>query len=445
MPPPVVGRPARRVAGSFPPPSARPHLARLESLGQRGIKLGLAAIDAVCERLGRPERRVPPVLVAGTNGKGSTAATLASIADAAGLRVGLYTSPHLESVRERIRVGRDDIGTDAFDAELGAVFAAADRAPAVPLTYFEASTAAAFAHFARLGLELAVLEVGLGGRFDATNVAPAILSVVTSVSLDHMEDLGGTVAAIAFEKAGVFRAGRPALVASRRPDALAVFREAADRSGAVLHRLDEEATIEPGESGLDGVRFRLATPAGRYALATPLPGAHQAENAAAAVRAAELLAPAFRVPEDAIVRGVAAVRWPGRLERFERFGRTILLDGCHNAGGAEALARFVIDAHLRPDLIFGSMADKDVESMGAALGPVARRVRMVPTDSPRAASPEALVRRFGPHADSRASTSVAEAFDELLRDATAETIIVAGSLYLVGEARRRLLDDALSR
>ena len=378
---------------------------------------------------------MPSVLVAGTNGKGSTAATLASIADAAGLRVGLYTSPHLESVTERIRVGRDDIDADALDAEVGAVFAAADRAPAVPLTYFEASTAAAFARFARLGLDLAVLEVGLGGRFDATNVAPAILSVVTSVSLDHVEDLGGTVAAIAFEKAGVFRAGRPALVASRRPDALAVFREAADRCGAVLHRLDEEAAIEPGRSGVDGARFRLATPVGRYALATPLPGAHQAENAAAAVRAVELLAPAFRVPEDAIVRGVAGVRWPGRLERFERSGRTILLDGCHNAGGAEALARFVTDANLRPDLVFGAMADKDIESMGAALAPVVRRVRMVPAASSRAASPEELLRRFAPRGEARASSSVAEALDELLRDPEAELIIVAGSLYLVGEAR----------
>ncbi len=409
------------------------------------MKLGLAAIDGVCERLGRPERRVPSVLVAGTNGKGSAAATLASIADAAGRRVGLYTSPHLESVTERIRIGRDDVRAEALDAALGTVFAAADREPAIGLTYFEAMTAAAFAHFADLDLHLAVLEVGLGGRFDATNVAPAVLSAVTSISLDHVEDLGGTVAAIAFEKAGVFRAGRPALVASRVPEVVAVFRESAARTGATLHLLAEEARLEVETSDLGGTRFRLTTPQGRYALATPLPGAHQAENAAVAVRAAELLAADFRIGSEAIERGVATVRWPGRLERFERAGRPILLDGCHNAGGAEALARFVSESGRRTDLIFGAMADKDVESMGAALGPVVRRVRFVPAASSRAAAPEELARRFGARGDARVAPGVAAALDELLRDPGAELIIVAGSLYLVGEARGLLLEDAFSQ
>jgi dihydrofolate synthase / folylpolyglutamate synthase len=409
------------------------------------MRLGLAAIDAVCERLGRPETRVPSVLVAGTNGKGSCAATLASIADAAGLRVGLYTSPHLEGVTERVRIGRDDVRPEVLDAALGAVFAAADRAPAVPLTYFEAMTAAAFRHFAALDLELSVLEVGLGGRFDATNVSPAVLSAVTSISLDHMEDLGGTVAAIAFEKAGVFRAGRPAIVASRLPGVVAVFREAAARTGAALHLLGEETTIEAKRSDFAGTRFRLTTPEGAYVLATPLPGAHQAENAAVAVRAAELLAPDFRIGSEAMARGTATVRWPGRLERFERGGRTILLDGCHNAGGAEALARFVSDCGRRADLIFAAMADKDVESMGAALAPVVRRVRFVPAASARAAAPEELARRFAARGDARVAPSVAAALGELLRDPAAELIIVAGSLYLVGEARGLLLEGAFSQ
>ena len=409
------------------------------------MKLGLAAIDAICERLGRPEGRVPSVLVAGTNGKGSAAATLSSIADAAGLRVGLYTSPHLESVTERVRIGRDDVRADALDAVLGAVFGAADRAPALPLTYFEAMTAAALLHFAELGLELAVLEVGLGGRFDATNVAPAVLSAVTSISLDHVEDLGGTVAAIAFEKAGVFRPARPALVASRIPEVVAVLREAAARTGAALHLLADETSIEAERPDLAATRFRLATPSGRYALATPLPGAHQAENAAVAVRAAELLAPDFRIGSEAIVRGVATVRWPGRLERFDRAGRTILLDGCHNAGGAEALARFVSDSGRRADLIFGAMADKDVESMGAALAPAVRRVRFVPAASSRAAAPEELARRFGARGDARVAPGLPAALDELLRDPEGELIIIAGSLYLVGEARGLLLEGAFSR
>jgi dihydrofolate synthase/folylpolyglutamate synthase len=402
------------------------------------MKLGLAAIDSVCERLGRPERRVPSVLVAGTNGKGSTAATLAAIVGEAGLRAGLYTSPHLEEVTERIRIGPDDIAPDALDAELAEVFTAADRAPAIPLTYFEAMTAAAFTAFARRGLDLAVLEVGLGGRFDATNVAPAILSLVTSISLDHVEDLGGTIASIAFEKAGVFRAGRPALVASRLPEALAVFDEVATRTGAALHRMADEVELSVGGPSLSGTRFELSTPGGRYALATPLSGVHQAENAAVAVRAAELLAPVVRIGPEAVARGVASVRWPGRLERFPVRGRTVLVDGCHNADGAAALARFVAGAGLDADLVFGALADKDIESMGASLGPVVGRVRLVPAASPRAATPDELLRRFG-RPDAKTATGLAAALEELLEDPACETIIVAGSLYLVGEARALLL------
>jgi dihydrofolate synthase/folylpolyglutamate synthase len=418
-----------------------PHLARLDSLGQRGIRLGLAAIDAVCERLGRPERRLPSVLVAGTNGKGSTAATLEAIADAAGVSTGLYTSPHLEQVNERIRIRGADIGDGELDAELGEVFAAADRAPAIPLTYFEAMTAAAFAAFARRPLDLAVLEVGLGGRFDATNVAPAMLSVVTSISLDHVEDLGGTIAAIAFEKAGVFRGGRPALVASRRPEALAVFEDVARQTGARLHRLADEVRIEAAAPSLHGTRFALSTPAGRYALTTPLAGIHQAENAATAVRAAELLAPALRIEPEAVARGVSSVRWPGRLERFVARGKTVLVDGCHNADGARALAEFLAGGSLRADLVFGAMADKDIEAMGRALAPAVGRIRFVrASDSPRAATAVELERRFAPgRPEARASENLSVALEELLAAPAADPIIVAGSLYLVGEARSLLL------
>jgi dihydrofolate synthase / folylpolyglutamate synthase len=420
---------------------ALPHLARLESLGQRGIRLGLAAIDAVCERLGRPERRVPSVLVAGTNGKGSTAATLAAIAGSAGFAAGLYTSPHLERVNERIRIRGEDVGDGELDAELGDVFAAADRTPGIALTYFEAMTAAAFTTFARRSLDLAILEVGLGGRFDATNVAPAVLAVVTSISLDHVEDLGGTIAAIAFEKAGVFRNGRPAVVASRRPEALAVFEDVARQTGALLHRLGDEVEIDTGTPSVLGTRFSLATPSGRYALATPLAGAHQAENAAAAVRAAELLPPPFRIEPDAIVRGVAGVRWPGRLERFSARGRAVLVDGCHNADGARALAEFLAENGLHADLVFGAMADKDLEEMGRALAPAVGRIRFVrASDSPRAAGADELRRRFAPgRADARASESLTAALEELLAGPAADPIIVAGSLYLVGEARSLLL------
>ncbi len=402
------------------------------------MKLGLAAIDAVCERLGRPERRVPSLLVAGTNGKGSTAATLAAIATEAGLLAGLYTSPHLMDVTERIRAGPEDITPRELDAALGEVFAAADRAPAIPVTYFEAMTAAAFVVFARHRVDVAILEVGLGGRLDATNVAPASLSVVTSISLDHMEELGGTISAIASEKAGVFRAGRPALTASALPDARRAFRAAADRAGAALHEMPVEARAEPQEISLCGTRFRLATPVRHYALATPLLGEHQAANAAVAVRAAELFWPA--IDPEAVRRGVASVRWPGRLERFVARGRTVFLDGCHNPEGAGALARFLAATGTHPDLVFGAMADKDVEAMAAALGRLPRRLVVVPVASARAASPEELARRFrASRPDARPVSSLTAALEELLAVPSAEPIIVAGSLYLVGEARALLL------
>ena len=413
-------------------------LERLESLGVRGVRLGLDAIDAVCERLGRPERRVESVLIAGTNGKGSTAATLAAIAEAAGRSTGLYTSPHLIDVTERIRVGANDIDGEELEDVLGQVFAAADRAPQVPLTYFEAMTAAAFSVFDRKGLDLAVLEVGLGGRLDATNVAPASLSVVTSISLDHVEDLGPTVELIAAEKAGIFRRDRPALVESRVPEALRALRAAAERTGARLHETGAELRIDGVAPSLESTRFRLETPERAYDLETPLLGAHQAENAATAVRAAELLG--FAIGPEAIFRGVATVRWPGRLERFRRRGRTILLDGCHNPEGAAALRRFVADTGLTPDLVFGAMADKDIPAMADELGPLARRIRLVPAPSPRAAGPEDLLRSFAPsRPDALAAPSLTAALDELLADPETESIIVAGSLYLVGEARALLL------
>lgn len=413
----------------------------------RGIKLGLEAIDAVCVRLGRPEHRVPCVLVGGTNGKGSTAATLASIASAAGLRTGLYTSPHLIDVTERLRVGGRDVEAGELDLALAEVFGAADRAPALPLTYFEALTAAAFVLFAGRELDLAIYEVGLGGRLDATNVVPALLSIITSIDLDHMADLGPTRKAIAREKAGIFRSGRPALGLAGDSISRLVLADAAEGVGALWHDAHRELRLSGVETGLDGTRFRLETPADVHALETPLPGVHQAWNSSLAVRAAELLR--LRLPSltgAACVSGVRDVRWPGRLERFFVSGRSVLLDGCHNPEGAAALAGFLEEAGLsgRVDLVFGAMADKDVEGMAARLFPHVRSTLLVPAGSPRATDPLGLARRVSsvsPESSPRAS--LAAALDELLARPGSQPIIVAGSLYLVGEARRLLLSGKL--
>ncbi len=421
-------------------------LRRLESLSVRGMRLGLEAIDAVCERLGRPEGRVRSILIAGTNGKGSTAATLSAIARAAGVRAGLYTSPHLVDVTERIRVDDEDVARGELDEALAPVFAAADAAPEIPLTYFEAMTAAAFVAFATRRLDLAVLEVGLGGRFDATNVAPAAVSVVTSIGLDHTAELGATRPLIAREKAGIFRSGRPALARAADADAREALREMARSAGAIWHDAQEELGVEVERVSLEGTRFRLRTPEGSAAraLTTPLPGAHQAWNAALAVRAAELLDGGRPLLSrgSAVSAGVARVRWAGRLERRRLEGRDLLLDGCHNVEGAEALARFLSDAGLerRCPLVFGAMADKDVEGIAAALFPLAAAVFLTPAPSDRAASAADLARRVATvRPDAEPADSLADALARARRLPGRDPIIVAGSLYLVGEAECLLL------
>jgi len=411
------------------------------------MRLGLGAIDAVCERLERPERRVPSVLVAGTNGKGSAAATLSAIARAGGIRAGLYTSPHLSRAGERIRVEESDLSDDELDAALAPVFRAADRPPALPLTYFEALTAAAFFVFAERRLNLAILEVGLGGRYDATNVAPAALSVVTSIDLDHTEELGPTREAIAREKAGIFRPGKPALIGPADAEPRAALADAALWCGAVPHFAAEEVRVGDVATGIDGTRFTVETPGGAMRLATPLPGRHQAGNVALSVRAAELLSPEFPgLGKAAIAAGTAATRWPGRLEKLSLRGRTVLVDGCHNPAAASAIAQFLGDAGLagRARLVFGAMADKDVEGMAALLFPSFSSVRLVPAPSARAATVGELLRRT---ASIRPDALSAESLEAALRAAAGEPdatpIIVAGSLYLVGVARELLLSGRL--
>jgi dihydrofolate synthase/folylpolyglutamate synthase len=411
------------------------------------MKLGLAAIDAVCERLGRPERRVPSVLVAGTNGKGSAAAALSAIAHAGGVRAGLYTSPHLVRVGERIRVGETDLSDGELDAALEPVFRAADGAPALPLTYFEALTAAAFVTFSERELDLSILEVGLGGRYDATNVASVRLAVVTSIGLDHTEELGSTLSAIAREKAGIFRRGRPALIGPREEEPREALVRAARECGALAHVAADEVRVCAVATTPDGTRFSAVTPCGRSDLATPLAGRHQADNAALALRAAELLSEEYpRFERVAISAGVASTRWPGRLEKMSMRGRTVLLDGCHNPQAASALAQFLEDAGFagRARLIFGAMADKDVEAMAATLFPAFSSVRLVTAPSARAATADELLRRTaGVRPDAVPAESLEGALSALAAEPDPTPIIVAGSLYLVGEARSLILSGRL--
>lgn len=385
----------------------------LEALGPQRIRPGLDRTRALLESLGRPDRAFRSVLVAGTNGKGSTAAALSAILSRAGVRTGLYTSPHLVRVTERIRTGDADVSPALLEDTLALVAAVAGPGERGP-TYFEALTVAAFEIFRRERSEVAILEVGIGGRLDATNVVEPEISIVTNIGSDHLELLGPSLADVAREKAGVFRRGQPALVGAggSPPEARAALHAEAARIGARLVEIPPDAL---------------------FGNESPLPGRHQRANLSLAVAAARALAP---LPEETIRSGIRSLRWPGRLQLVSRAGkRPLLLDGAHNPDGAVALAAYLDEEGLsgQIDLLFGAMADKNVEGIARPLLARARHVVFTAARSPRAASAPSLKARLE-REDAEAAVSVADALARL--DAAgpdASPVLVAGSLYLVGE------------
>lgn len=382
----------------------------LESLGPQRIRPGLQRTRALLDALGRPERSFRSILIGGTNGKGSAAAACASILHAAGIRTGLYTSPHLVRVNERIRLAEADVADAALDDVLSLLAAISPGGDLSP-TYFEALTVAAFELFRRARIEVGVVEVGLGGRLDATNVLSPEVSVVTTIGRDHLEVLGPALADVAREKAGIFRDDQPALTGV---------------TGELLEVLHAEARRL-------GARLLPIPPSDRWDAVSPLPGEHQRSNLALAVAAASAVA---RLDGETIERGIAATRWPGRLQRVARPGRRdLLLDGAHNPDGAEALARHLDVAGLagRVDLVFGGLADKDLAGVFAPLASRARRIVLVAPRSARACPPDELGRRLG-RADLPGAASVAEALESLDTGGGDGPILVAGSLVLVGDA-----------
>lgn len=414
-----------------------------------GIRLGLDSMRGLLAALGEPQRRLPAVLVAGSNGKGSTAALLAAMSTAAGYRTGLYTSPHLETVEERLRLNGRAISEPRLGELLDEVVGRAEREQGQLPTYFEALTAAAFLWFTAEAVDLAVVEVGMGGRLDATNLCDPRLSLITSISLEHREHLGDTLAAIAREKAGVLRAGRPALTWVEEPAAMAAIRAAADACGALLHQAEREVTVEGWEEdGWEGQRVTLATPSGRRELAMRLPGSHQRRNLGLAVRAAETLAESGfpKLDRRALAAGAAACRWPGRAEAVRLpDGRRVLLDAAHNAEGAAVLAR-LLAAPPAPergtDMVFGVLGDKDAGEMLAALLPAVRRLVLTAAPSPRARPVEELrqlVARTGASLEVLVEADPGAALDRAL-GLGGETLVICGSIFLVGDLRRRLRD-----
>lgn len=421
-------------------------------LQARAAKFDLHNIRAICERMGHPERTFASVHVAGTNGKGSTAAMLASIIDAAGVRCGLYTSPHLLRINERIRLDGADISDDEFAVSFTRVLAIVEEllasgTLAAHPTYFECVTAMAFDSFARAGVDLAVIEVGLGGRLDSTNVIVPEVAVITQIDFDHENFLGHSIEEIAAEKAGIIKPGAWLVSAAENPAAKEMIRRRAAELGAHLVEIDQAFQVShmTAEDGRYRVRVALCDQLGsgkarELEIALPLAGRFQVRNAITAVAAARLLARrGFAIRDDAIVSGIESVRWPGRLERL-RERPAVYLDGTHNPAGAREVLAFWRD-HLtgrRIHVIYGAMRDKAIDEVAGLLFPYATTVILTQSPQPRSLSAEALAQMTSHLARSvEVIREPGAALEHALEIADSDDVIFAtGSLYLVGDLRR---------
>ena len=397
-------------------------------------KLGLERIAVLLEALGNPQQAFRIVHVAGTNGKGSTCAMIESGLRAAGYRTGLFTSPHLVEPTERIQVAGRGVGADRFAAAFDRVHACAEtllRQARIDLhpTYFESVTAMALLLFRECCVEYAVLEVGLGGRLDATNVVMPELCVVTPVDFDHEAYLGKSLESIAGEKAGILKPGVGAVFARQRAEAERVLeaRAAALGAGVTLSSSVEVSDVTLHARGSDFVWDGLP-------VSCPLPGEHQVENARTAIAALGQLG----IPPEAIRRGIAQATWPGRLERVAA-NPEIVLDGAHNPASARALAEY-LDRFYEPRrvwLIYGAMRDKAVEEMTAILFPRAAHVIVTAPAQARALRPESI-RELADHDDIRVAPHIRAALALAAGAAREDAVFVTGSLFLVGEARALL-------
>jgi dihydrofolate synthase/folylpolyglutamate synthase len=456
--------------------------------GQPRRKFSLDEVRTLLAALGNPHQRFRSVLIAGTNGKGSTAATLASILTASGARVGLYTSPHLERINERIRIGNSEIADDVFARLYFRVHDAAQqlvqqgRLPQHP-SFFEVLTAIAFLCFAEEKVDLAVLEVGMGGRLDATNVVDPLLSIITDISLDHTEWLGSTIAAIAREKAGILRQGGTLIRLPQCTEADDVLSEIAKELGVRWvsgidyltkglgapgpgspqtglrlwggdpSHLGTRECITPIDSQIDSTAapYTVNALGASVEVASPLTGDHQRRNIALAITAAVELAChfGFHITPHQIAEGIRNTVWPGRLERIESDGILWILDVAHNPAGAWAVRSGlsnVLGGRKAQTLVFSCLRDKPIAEMAQILFPLFERVILTPIHSARAAAMEDLV-AAAQHTETQflVAESVADALQLASNHAGGGPIIVCGSVYLVGEARSLLLAERVGR
>lgn len=405
-------------------------LERLFALEQFGIKLGLDNIRAILAALGNPERAWRSVHIAGTNGKGSVAAMVERGLRAAGLKTGRYTSPHLDVIEERVAINGEHVDRETFTAATALVFDAVDRATrdgtlTVVPTFFEVSTAVAFEIFRQAKVDVAVVEVGLGGRFDATNVLSPDITAITSIAFDHERHLGATLSQIAFEKAGIAKPGTPLVTGQLPGEAARRIAAVAAAVGAPL--IDAHATATN----------RVYPP-----LKLALAGRHQLENAAVAKAILETWSARVSfVPTAAIVTALADCRWPARLEWLRLPGGALLLDAAHNPAGASALAAYLADEHLAPiPIVLAVMADKDLAGMVQPLVPMASSFIATTVPHSRARTADGLAAALRELAPARTVEAVPDPEAAVAHAlARADRAVAAGSIYLIGPLRAKLL------
>lgn len=416
----------------------------LEKIQNLGIKFGLDNVRTILSSLNSPHKKYPSLLVGGTNGKGSVCAMLAHILSRHEFRVGLYTSPHLVRVEERIRVGRDAITSYEFCRELTALRKKIEELIESnkllsPPTYFELLTCLAFRYFEKQKVDMAILEVGMGGRFDATNVVMPSVSVITTVSKEHQRFLGRTLSKIAYEKAGIIKPGVPVVCGVKRGKVQKTIRERARELGAPFYGVFDKKGCFLEEKAQDRYSFVYKSNSENYNFSPFLAGRHQGKNAAVALVVAEQLSKNWkRLGKEKIIKGIEEARWEGRLETISENPR-IILDGAHNEEGAKALRSFVQEFIRKPlTLVVAFKRDKEIRKLTNILFPLARKIIITRFPYFRAADPEEIMTQSHGFKDKIVlEPDVKRAIDNALSEAGANgCILITGSLYLAGEVKK---------
>lgn len=419
-------------------PSSKDILSYLYGLQKHGIKPGLKRIKELLEALGDPQARFPSIHIAGTNGKGSTSAMLASVLENSGLKAGLYTSPHLVRFNERIRISGKEISNKDI-SRLTAVVkeAAAKTSSADKTTFFEFTTALAFFYFMEKKVDIAILETGMGGRLDATNTVAPLMSIITNIGMDHTDYLGDTIEKIAYEKAGIIKKNTPVITASENTDALGVINDIADKKNAPLYVFKKDFKASPQKDGFNykGLHTSLR------GLKTNLAGRHQFNNASCALAALEILRDnGFNISDKAIRQGLNEVEWPGRIEVVNK-KPLLILDSAHNPEGAATLSQALKGfKYKKLTLVLGIMADKDIDGIIKRLAPLADRVIVTRPKTDRAASLELLSERLKKYpCEVTAEKDLKKACRMALLEAgRLDAVCVTGSIFTVGEAKQCL-------